>query len=67
MIAAVLPNSNGIYGHMLFGISRVLEAQGYHVLVKLTDNNKYLEDNALDELVNLGVSGILLVTSKTGK
>lgn len=61
-IGVVLPNLTGHYNQMLLGIQKIADANQYNVLLKLTDDIKPMESAVIEDLINLGVRGILLVS-----
>lgn len=63
IIGVVLPSLDEHYNDIYTGIAEVLEKDKYIIVIKLTQNDVNLEYEMLDHLVDIGVSGIILVPS----
>jgi len=61
-IGLILPGLYGYYNQILQGVLKITGEGDYHIIIKVTNNIKTIEDEVLDELVNLGVKGILIAT-----
>jgi multiple sugar transport system substrate-binding protein len=60
-VAFVVPGFDGIYAQIYRGMAAKLEIEGYHILVKTTDDDAYLEERTLKEIISLGINGIVMV------
>jgi DNA-binding LacI/PurR family transcriptional regulator/ABC-type glycerol-3-phosphate transport system substrate-binding protein len=60
-VAFVVPRFDGIYTYIYRGLASMLEPEGNHILVKTTDDDAYLEEMTIKEVVSLGVNGIIMV------
>lgn len=61
IIGLVLPEIEGYYGQIFKGIDNVLEGDEYFVITKISQNNIQKENRIFEELLDIGVSGILAV------
>ena len=61
IIGLVLPEIEGHYGQIYKGIDNMLEGDEYYVITKISENNIQKENRVFDELLDIGVSGILAV------
>ena len=61
IIGLVLPDIEGHYGQIFRGIDNVLEGDEYFVITKMSQNNIQKENLIFEELLDIGVSGILAV------
>ncbi len=57
----MLPEIEGHYGQIYKGIDNMLEGDEYYVITKISENNIQKENRVFDELLDIGVSGILAV------
>lgn len=62
LIGVILPTLDESYSSMFQGIDERLNRYGYFPIVKLTENNHSLEENAVKQLAGLGVSGMILTS-----
>lgn len=70
MVGVILPGLEGHYAQILNGIYDVLDGEKYHIIVKISDNNIQKEDGIFENLISIGVSGIIAVpcdAENTGK
>lgn len=63
LMAVIIPELNSFYGHIIRGIQQVFEKDGKSIVIKCTNYSEYQEANALAELKEVGVKGILVVYS----
>jgi DNA-binding LacI/PurR family transcriptional regulator/ABC-type glycerol-3-phosphate transport system substrate-binding protein len=61
IIGLVLPETEGHYAQIIKGIDGVLEGDEYFIITKVSQNNIQKENQIFEELLNIGVSGILAV------
>ena len=62
-IGVVLPDIHGLYGQMVDGIMTVLNDSSYHLIIKTTNDYPAKENAMIDDLIDLGVKGLLVVPS----
>jgi DNA-binding LacI/PurR family transcriptional regulator/ABC-type glycerol-3-phosphate transport system substrate-binding protein len=60
-IAVVMPNVYGHYATILYSIQRSLENLGYYCILKLTDDDPTTEKAVLRNLLEVGLSGMLVI------
>ena len=59
-IAVVLPSYEGKYASILRGIHNIIDGKKYQLITRITDNDIRVERTALEELLGIGVSGIMI-------
>lgn len=65
IIGVVLPSTEGHYSQILKGIYSVLSAKKYHIIVSITNDDIQKEEEIFEELISMGVSGIISVPCDT--
>lgn len=65
IIGVVLPSTEGHYSQILKGIHSVLSAKKYHIIVSITSDDIQKEEEIFEELISMGVSGIISVPCDT--
>lgn len=61
-IGVVVPALDKIYSNIIDGLLKEFENQNIHLIIKKTSDFRNVENQAIHELVNMGVKGIILVT-----
>ncbi len=65
IIGIIFPNLDEPYSDIYRGLTEYLDMKKFITVLKLTHNNIVLENQFLDQLVNIGVSGIIMVSNDT--
>ena len=65
LVAVIFPEMNEYYGQMLKGIQSILDERKLFIIIKVTNNSGYNENNIITELVNLRVNAIIAVSANT--
>jgi len=60
-IGVVFPNFEGHYANILKGIQIILDEEKYYIIIKSSDDDINKEDIIIENLLALGVSGIICV------
>jgi multiple sugar transport system substrate-binding protein len=62
IIGIIFPSLEEPYNDVYRGIEEFLDMHNYMTVLKLSQNNKVLENRYIDHLINMGASGIILVS-----
>lgn len=62
-VAVILPSYEGKYASILRGLHSVVDGKKYQLISKITDNDIQVEHTILEELLSIGVSGIIIEPS----
>jgi len=65
MVGVILPGIGGHYAQILKGIHDVLDGEKYHIIVKTSGNEVQKEEEIFEDLISIGVSGIIAVACDT--
>lgn len=63
IIGIIFPNLDEPYSDIYRGLTEYLDMKKFITVLKLTHNNIVLENQFLDQLVNIGASGIIMVSN----
>ena len=61
-IGVVVPSIDTIYSQIIEGILKYFESIDIHIVIKKTNDFQNVEAQAIDDLINMGAKGIILVT-----
>lgn len=65
IIGILFPNMDEPYNDIYKGLTEYLDMKDFITVLKLTHNNIVLENQFLDQLVNIGAAGIIMVSNDT--
>jgi multiple sugar transport system substrate-binding protein len=65
IIGVILPSIDEHHAQILKGIHDVLDAEKYHIIVKTSGNSVQKEEEIFEDLISIGVSGIIAVACDT--
>ncbi|MGI6160722.1 MAG: extracellular solute-binding protein [Christensenellales bacterium] len=61
IVGVVLPEMDTFYGQIFHGINHIFDNEEFYVITKTSKNNVQNENRVLEELLDIGVSGMLVV------
>lgn len=61
-IGVVVPSMDSIFSQLIDGILKYYERSNVHLIIKKTNDFRNVEAAAINDLINLGVKGIIMVT-----
>lgn len=65
LVGVLLPSLESPYSSIYQGICKVFEGDKYYPVLKLTNDNDFLEQDLIHAFFNLGVAGIISVPAKS--
>ncbi len=65
IVGVVLPSTEGYYSQILKGINDIMDTEKYDLIIKISGDNAKREEEYIENMIALGVSGIMLVPCNT--